>query len=368
VHFRPEPPGPEHELDLRRAEDRARLFGFLTAHDLALKPAAVEFSASKLNEDWLVGQWPPVIDLWSSISGNLRIPLATWIETIASTYEMRQAAGIEEQIRRLGIRSHEHLDTELVIRIASKYHCAGYEVSFEPNGQGCSDLSIRGRGSHLYCEVKRENRQEHKRYKSVWRASQAVLNAARGIVGWLEERDLRMEIWFSRSFADNVAKAVVQEIMTRIHSLEASHEQDLKAVPGSRCIILPRFDPEFYHPAIRAAQLEIKQTGVPMQLAAHNMPIVVAFDGRPNLQALMQRVRKAAKQLKNDSFKDPNAQGFIVVETSHGELARDAIAENFENLPPNCIAAIVRSDVSTVVARENVSTEILETLKIAGAP
>jgi hypothetical protein len=71
--------------------------------------------------------------------------------------------------------------------------------------------------------------------------------------------------------------------------------------------------------------------------------------------------------LKKDSLKDPNAEGFIVVETSHGELAKNTIAENFENLPPNCIAVIVRSDVSTVVARENVSAETFKALSIAGA-
>jgi hypothetical protein len=308
-----------------------------------------------------------MLDLWSSVSGNLAIPLATWIETIASVYEMREVAGIEEQMRRLGIPSHEPLDTELVIRIASKYHRAGYEVAFEPNGQGCSDLSIRGRDFHLYSEVKRENRFEHKRLKSVQRASQTVLNAAREIVRWLEDRDLRMEIWFSRSFADSVAEAIVHEIRTRIHSFAVGREQDIQAVPGSRCIILPRFDLEFYRPGIRTAQLEIKQAGVPVQFAVHNMPIVVAFDAGPNLRALMQRVRKAGKQLKNDSLKDPSAQGFIVVETSHGELAKNAIVENFENLPPNCIAVIVRSDVSTVVARENVSAETVEALSIAGA-
>jgi hypothetical protein len=358
---------PENELDLHRADDRARLSEFLTAHGLDLKPAEVEFAASKLHEDWLIGRWPPVLDLWSSMSGNLVIPLATWIETIASVYEMREVAGIEEQMRRLGIPSHERLDTELVIRIASNYHRAGCEVAFEPNGQGCSDLSIRGRDFHLYSEVKRENRFEHKRLKSVQRASQTVLNAAREIVRWLEDRDLRLEIWFSQSFADNVAEAIVQEIRTRIHSFEVSREQDIQAVPGSRCIMLPRFDPEFYRPGIRSAQVEIKQAGVPVQLAVHNMPIVVAFDSGPNLRALMQRVRKAGKQLKNDSLKDPSAQGFIVVETSHGELARNAIVENFENLPPNCIAVIVRSDVSTVVARENVSAETVEALSITGA-
>lgn len=353
-------------MDLRRAEDRARLSDWLAARGLTLPPVAVEFAASKFHEDWLVGQWPLILDLWVSASGKLAIPIAVWIETIASVHEMRGVAEIEEQVRRLGIASHESLDTELVIRIASKYHRAGYKVEFEPNGAGCSDLSITGQGFHLYCEVKRENPTEHKRIKSVMRASQAVQKLATEIRRWLKDRDLRMELWFSRSFGDNVAPAIIQEIRADIRSFEIGREQHLKTVPGSRCTVLRRYDPEFYRRVIRTCQIEIKETGVPVQLAVHNMPIVVAFDRGPNLRALMQRVRKAGKQLKNDRLKNNSAQGFIVVETSHGELAKEAIVENFENLPANCVAVIVRSDVSTVVARENVSSETVETLSIAG--
>jgi hypothetical protein len=98
------------------------------------------------------------------------------------------------------------------------------------------------------------------------------------------------------------------------------------------------------------------------------MPIVVAFDRGPNLRALLRRVGKAGKQLKNDTVRDPNARGFIVVETSHGDLARAAIAENFGNLPSSCIAVIVRSDVSTCIAREDISAEHLEIVSVAGTP
>lgn len=39
------------------------------------------------------------------------------------------------------------------------------------------------------------------------------------------------------------------------------------------------------------------------------------------------------------------------------------ITENFGNLPSNCIAVVVRSDVSTLVAREDVSAENLESVR-----
>jgi hypothetical protein len=328
----------------------------------------VEFAANKLHDDWLVGLWPIMLDLWSSISGKLVIPFNVWAETIASIHEMREITGIQEQIRRLGVASHESLDTELVIRIAIKYHRAGYRVTFEPNGEGCSDLSIDGRGLQLYCEVKRENLMEHQRIKSVMRVSQAVLNSAREIVRWLEDRDLRMEIQFSRSFADNVAATVVQELRDHICNLEVNCEENLRSVAGSRWIVLRRSDPEFYRSAIRSAQIEIKESNVPVQVAVHNMPIVVAFDRKPNLLALRRRLRKAGRQLENDRVKDPRALGFIVLETSHGELARNAVTENFGNLPSNCMAVVVRSDVSTLIAREDVSAEYIEIAGIAGTP
>jgi hypothetical protein len=100
--------------------------------------------------------------------------------------------------------------------------------------------------------------------------------------------------------------------------------------------------------------------------AALNL-ILLPFSTSQTFHMSGKPLRKAGKQLKNDSLKDPSARAFIVVETSHGELARNAIVENFENLPQNCIAVIVRSDVSTVVARENMPAETVEVLSIAGA-
>jgi hypothetical protein len=122
---------PENVLDLRHAEDRATLSVFLTAQGLTLEPAAMEFAVNNLHDDWRVGIWPVMLNLWSSVSGKLVVPLIAWVETLASIHEMREVAGIQEQIRRLGIASHESLDTALVIKIAIKYHRAGYRVAFE---------------------------------------------------------------------------------------------------------------------------------------------------------------------------------------------------------------------------------------------
>jgi hypothetical protein len=152
-----------------------------------------------------------------------------------------------------------------------------------------------------------------------------------------------------------VAEAVIREIKDRIGDSEVNREENLPSVAGSRWIVLRR-----------SGQIEIKQSNVPVQIATHNMPVVVAFDRKPNLQALLRRARKAGRQLENDRAKDPQALGFIVLETSHGELARDAITENFGYLPSNCIAVVVRSDVSTMVAREDTSGEHFGIASIAG--
>jgi len=95
------------------------------------------------------------------------------------------------------------------------------------------------------------------------------------------------------------------------------------------------------------------------------MPVVVAFDRKPNLQALCEEREKPGGNWKTIGRRT-SGFGFIVLETSHGELARDAITENFGYLPSNCIAVVVRSDVSTMVAREDTSGEHFGIASIAG--
>ena len=123
---------------------------------IELEQDAIGYAANKLNEGWLI-VWAPMpgFAVRTSKNGTSGLILASWAQTVRSIFEMRRLEGIEEQIRRLNIPSHEALDTDLVIRIAGKYHRSGFNVAFEPNGDGCSDLLIEDLGFRSYAEIKK---------------------------------------------------------------------------------------------------------------------------------------------------------------------------------------------------------------------
>jgi hypothetical protein len=334
-----------------------------------LEPDAIAFAVSRLNDDWLTAWASSVFNIRTSKTGTSGVHLSSWAETVHCIFEMRKLAGIEEQIRRLGIPSHEALDTDLVIRIAGKYRRSGFDIAFEPNGKGCSDLLIESHAFRSYAEIKRENQLDHKRYKSVMSASSAVLaGAAPDIRSWLEDRELRTELRFSRSFSPSIVPSVIKELRSRLQTIEIGSEQPLNAVPGSRYIVLRRQDGPFYRKGIHTAHVVVKQPGTPVQLVPQNMPVLVIFDWLPNLKALKQRLQKASMQLRGDALKDPDAQGFVVLEMSHGELAKDAVVEHFSLLPRNCLGVILRSDPSYLVPRSDVSVEAAKVLMLAGTP
>ena len=73
-------------------------------------------------------------------------------------------------------------------------------------------------------------------------------------------------------------------------------------------------------------------------------------------------------QLKSDALEDSNAQGFVVLEMSHGELVEDAIVKDFSLLPTNCIGATLRSDSSYLAPRSDLTAEAAKILMLAGTP
>ena len=83
---------------------------------------------------------------------------------IQSAYDFRNHKSVDIQIRRLRIASHEKLDTILVLLVAWRYHQRGFNVVFEPFGEGSTDLLISRDLYRLYAEIKRENPQEHRRF------------------------------------------------------------------------------------------------------------------------------------------------------------------------------------------------------------
>jgi hypothetical protein len=357
------------KLDLRVALDRAELSDHLRAQRIRLEPDAISFAASKLNESWLTAWASSVFSIQTSKTGTSGVFLSTWADTVRAIFEMRDLAGIEEQIRRLNIPSHEALDTDLVLRVAGRYHRSGFNIVFEANGKGCSDLLIEGHGFRSYAEVKRENLLDHKHQANVKRASLAFLAGAEPeIRSWLEDRELRMELKFSRSFSPSIVSTVIEELRSHLYTVGVLNEQPLNSVPGSRYIVLPCQSAPFFRKGMHTGHIIVKEPGTPVPVAPQNMPILVVFDWLPNLKALKKRLKKASMQMRGDASMDPGAQGFIVLEMSHGELAKDAIVEHFSLLPTNCLGVVLLSDSSYLVPRSDLSAESAKALMVAGTP
>jgi hypothetical protein len=358
----------EGKLDLRLADDRAEILTLLTKHGIALEPAALNFAVSELSEDWLVA-WA----MWASAIFNVRISekdksgvwLATWAEIVSSIFDMRDVAGVREQIRRLRIPSHEALDTSLAIRVAGRYARRGFAVNFEPNGKGCSDLLVENSSFRSYVEIKRENEWEHKRLLSAQSLSNEVLGCFVPLYHWLKDNELRLEIKFSMLFSSSVVPAILAEVERQVRQAETLTELPINAVRGSRYIVLPRLDAPFYK-GIRFGR--IVGTGTVVQLVPQNMPIQVVFDWEHNRDALKRRIRKASRQLANDAAMDSDAEGFLVREGSHGEVARETIRSSFSSLPDSCLGVVLLSDPGCVIPRSDVSAEVARVMGFAGSP
>lgn len=154
----------------------------------------------------------------------------------------------------------------------------------------------------------------------------------------------------------------------QVRSLEICKEQRLRRIIDSRYILLSRRGELFYKRGVHTGTIRVKSPGTPVQVLPENMPILVVFDWMPNLVALKRRIQKAGQQLKNDSAKDPDAQGFFVIEGSHAEAAKAKIVECFSQLPTNCLGVALLSSPSYVIPRSDVSSDVTKIMAIAETP
>ena len=362
-------PSPEGKFDLRLAVDRAEILALLAEHRIALGPDALDFAVSVLGEDWLIAwvmPYSPMFNIRTAANYRSGVWLATWAEIVSSIFDLRGAVGVREQIRRLGLPSHEALDTSLAIRIAGRYARRGFTVHFEPNGNGCSDLLVKNSSFRSYVEVKRENEGEHQRWLSIQAVSNEILARLDSLYHWLKDNELRVEIKFSRLFSTGVVAAIVAEIEGQVRHAETSTELPINSVLGSRYVVLPRLQTSFYKKGIHTSR--IIGTGTVVQLIPQNMPIRVFFDWKHNRKALKDRIRKAYRQLTNDAAKDSGAQGFVVLEGSHGEAAQETVRNSFSLLPANCLGVVLLSDPGCVIPRPGLSDELTRIMGFAGLP
>jgi hypothetical protein len=357
----------DRKLDLRTEADRYAMVDVLSELGIHLDSDVLRFASSKLPEDWLVA-WPlNIFSIRTGRTGTFGIGVAMWAELVQSIYDMRAFPGIDEQIRRLSTLSHEALDTCLVLQVAGRYARQGLPVRFEPNGRGCSDLLIRKDGHRFYIEVKRENEQDHKRFMSIQRCSSEVLGQLDPQMrAWLEDRNLRLEVRFTRSFSSGSVVAITDEIVQQVPFCDVGKEGVLSTMRGASYVLLQRQQQPFFQKGIRKGIIRVKHPGTPVQLSPENMPVCVIFDWALNLGALKARIQKASRQLNNDTARDPGAPGFFVMQVSHGEAAKDAIISRyFSSLPPNCLGIVLLSDPSYLIPASGISSEATDAMAVA---
>jgi len=355
------------KLDLRVDADRSAMLDVLAEHRIHLESDVLRFASSKLSEDWLVAWAFNMFNVRTSRTGTFGIGVAVWAELVQSIYDMKAVPGTDEQIRRLCIPSHEALDTCLVLQIAGRYAREGLSVRFEPNGRGCSDLLIQKDRYAFYVEVKRENEQDHKRFMSVQRCSDEILRRLEPPMRtWLEDRNLRLEVKFSRLFSSGNVVAITNEIVRQLPFCEVGKEGVLSAMRGASYVLLQRQHPPYFQKGIHKGSIRVKQPGTPVQVSLENMPVCVIFVWTANLRALKARIQKASQQLKNDAARDPGTPGFFVMQVSHGESAKDAIITRcFSALPLNCLGIVLLSDPSFLIPISGLSTATVDTMAVA---
>lgn len=356
------------KLNLRLEADRSALGESLLQRGIFLAADAIEFAASKLSDDWLSGL--ELFSIRTARNHSFAISLPVWAELVQSLFDLRGINGIDEQVRRLRTPSHEALDTCLVLQVAGRYRRDGYTISFEPNGKGCSDLLIQNSTFRSYIEIKRENESDHQRFTNIQqRASEILERLDPQLRTWLRERDLRMEVKFSRLFSSGTVVAIVEEIVKRVRACEEGKAWVLNEFSGGSCVLLNRFNEPYHKKGIHKAIIRIEEPGTPVQVVPQNMPIQVIFDWRPNLDALKQRIQRASRQLKNDTAKDPDAQGFFVMEMSDGNAGKEAVVNrHFSSLPVNCLGIVLLANPGFIIPKSNLSTEIVEVMALAANP
>src|SRR5438046_3141051 len=128
-------------LFLQQREDVDSFFKIVEENGLMLTHEMVEYACGKLTDEWLnLFAFGGPNCIWDMPGGSYALP--QWAALISSLFELRDVEGIEDQTKRLAIRTHERHDTAFAMTVAAKYKRRGWNIAFEPHGKGCSDLGI----------------------------------------------------------------------------------------------------------------------------------------------------------------------------------------------------------------------------------
>jgi hypothetical protein len=184
---------------------------------------------------------------------------------------------------------------------------------------------------------------------------------------WLEDKNLRLEVKFSRSFSSSSVVAITDEIARELPSCEVGKESVLSAMRDASYVLLQPQHPPHFQKGIHKGFIRVKHPGTPVQVSVENMTVCVIFDWTPNLGALKARVQKASRQLKNDTARDPGALGFFVMQVSQGDAAKDAIKSRYRSsLPLNCLGIVLLSDPAFLIPASGLLKETIDAMAVAG--
>ena len=319
-------------LYLHEQADIDTLLKIAGENGIALTREAVKCACEKLSSEWLTlvpaGGPNCICSLSMSYEkeGSVGLSLPQWAEIVESLYQLRNNDGIDEQVRRLCVASHECLDTALVIVIAGRYKARAWEVTFEANGSGCSDLRVRKEDRQFYVEVKRENTQHHNRYNTFSANAHAVVGGLSSVLGeWLERNNLRVEVKLSRGFSSSVVAKICGELGTKVPNAPLRLEQAMTIPRNSKFVVLCTEDDPHFERGFIVGRITVKEAGVPVQVHPRNMPVKIVFAWPPHVAAIARLIRDAKRQLSNDAAADPAAKGFIVVQAAGGAQLASAV-------------------------------------------
>jgi len=366
------------QLYLHEQADTETLLKIALENGIALTRAAVKCACEKLSSEWLTlvpAGGPNCIcslSMSSEKKGSVGLSLPQWAEIVESLYRLRDNQGISEQVRRLSLLSHERLDTALVIVIAGRYKARAWKVAFEANGRGCSDLRVSNEDRQFYVEVKRENLQDHDRYKTFSANASALLNGLSSVLGeWLDRNDLRVELKLSRGFSPSLVAKICDELGTKVLNAPLRMDQTISIPRRSEFAVLRREDPAHFEKGFVVGRITVKEAGVPVQVHPRNMPVKIVFEWPPNVAVIARLIRDAKRQLSNDAASDPAAKGFIVVQAAGGAQLASAIERRLLNTFPSCCLGVVLlsetpGESGQIVLQDGVDESTLAAMTYAG--
>jgi hypothetical protein len=336
------------QLYLHEQSDGERLLKIAGDNGIRLTREAVKCACDMLSSEWvtLVPAGGPncicSLSMSSERKGSVGLSLPQWAEIVESLYRLHDNQGIEEQVRRLCVPSHERLDTALVIVIAGRYKARAWEVIFEANGRGCSDLMVRDEDRQFYVEVKRENIQDHNRYNTFSANASALVDGLFSVLGaWLDLNNLRVEVQLSRGFSSSLVTKICGELRTKVPDAPLRLEQTMSIPRNSKFVVLRREDDPHFDEGFIVGRITVKEAGFPVQVHPRNMPVKIVFEWPPNVAAIARLIRHAKRQLNNDASFDPAAKGFIVVQAAGGAQLASAVERRLLHSFPGCCLGVV---------------------------